>query len=116
MIHYCEHNLIVFECPKCRPPDPDQEDMFAPPPDVRFDGDDYVDERDRPRLRGQILRIFNLMKDGNWRTLASIEASTGDPPASISAQLRHLRKARFGAHKVEREHNGRGLYSYRLVL
>ncbi|KKL56177.1 hypothetical protein LCGC14_2247980, partial [marine sediment metagenome] len=35
-------------------------------------------------------------------TLCEIEDLTGDPPASISAQLRHLRKERFGAHTVER--------------
>lgn len=56
------------------------------------------------------------MKDGYWRTLGWIADSTGDPEASISAQLRHLRKPRFGGHTVEREHLGNGLYQYRLVI
>jgi hypothetical protein len=82
--------------------------------DQRFDGDDYVDERDRTRLRGQILRIFTLMSDHAWRTLQEITDTTGDPHSSVSAQLRNLRKARFGHHTVDREHLGHGLYRYRV--
>ena len=82
----------------------------------RFDGADYKPERDDVRLTGQILRIFDVMKGGAWRTLPEIERLTGDPQASISAQLRHLRKVRFGAHDVEREHMSGGLYRYRLTV
>lgn len=80
-----------------------------------FDGADYVDARDRPRLRGQIQRVYDLMCDGHWRTLTQIADSTGDPHASVSAQLRHLRKKRFGGYTVERKHHDHGLYLYRLV-
>lgn len=69
----------------------------------------------RTRLTGQIKRIYDLMADGKWRTLKQIEDATGDPPASISAQLRNLRKESFGSHVIEREHLGDGLYAYRLV-
>lgn len=58
------------------------------------------------------------MADGQWRTFAEIHALTGDGEASISAQLRNLRKNRFGAHQVERRSRGdrsRGLWEYRLV-
>lgn len=55
------------------------------------------------------------MADGQWRTLAEISAVTGDPPASVSAQLRHLRKPRFGAHLVSKRHLGQGLYVYRVL-
>lgn len=80
-----------------------------------FNGPEYDDARDLVRLSHQHERIFELMRDGAWRTLAEISDITGDPPASVSAQLRHLRKPRFGAHLVEREHVGRGLYRYRLI-
>lgn len=83
---------------------------------LRFNGPDYVAARDNARLGAQILRVFNLMADGNWRTLREIEDATGDPAASISAQLRHLRKARFGGHVVEREYVGDGLWKYRLQV
>ncbi len=83
--------------------------------ELEFDGPDYDPELDRERLTGQILRVFNCMKDMKWRTLAEIEASTGDPQASISAQLRHLRKDRFGNHSVNKRRRGdprQGLFEY----
>lgn len=83
---------------------------------ARFDGPEYDHARDSPRLTAQISRVFNLMKDGAKRTLEQIATETGDPQASVSAQLRHLRKKRFGGHKVDKEHVGNGLYVYWLVV
>lgn len=83
----------------------------------RFNGSDYVRRRDNPRLVRQHERIRDLMLDGRWRTLDEIATATGDPAASISAQLRHLRKKRFGSFIVDKRHRGddaRGLYEYRL--
>lgn len=80
---------------------------------ARFEGP--VNGRDCDRLCGQIKRVYELMRDGLWRSLAEIEAATGDPPASISAQLRHLRKYRFGAHDVQkRRRNDGAQWEYRL--
>lgn len=84
-------------------------------PKARFNGADYQPKRDDVRLTGQINRVFDLMKDCRWRTLDDIATGTGDPMPSISAQLRHLRKERFGGHSVERKHVGGGLYQYKLV-
>jgi len=81
----------------------------------RFDGSDYVRARDDVRLKGQLLRVWELMSDGKWRTLGEIAKSTGDPESSISAQLRHLRKERFGAHTIEKEFVENGIYRYRFV-
>lgn len=81
----------------------------------RFDGDDYKRNRDDARLTGQILRVWECMSDGRWRTLREIANITGDPEASISAQLRHLRKPRFGGHTIEREYIDQGLYKYKLI-
>ena len=83
---------------------------------IRFDGATYVPERDDERLTSQLGRIWNLMRDGQWRTLNQIADTTNDPPASVSSQLRHLRKVRFGAHTVARRYIGRGLYEYRLLI
>lgn len=83
-----------------------------------FNGPDYDPSLDHARLTIQIERIRTLMIDGAWRTLAEIEVMTGDPPASISAQLRHLRKERFGSWVVEKQRRGDpadGLYEYRLL-
>lgn len=37
-----------------------------------------------------------------WVTLAELAAKTKFPPASISAQLRHLRKAEYGGWGIEK--------------
>lgn len=84
--------------------------------DVRFNGADYVPERDNARLTGQLLRVWNVVSNGGWHTLKEISQKTGDPEASVSAQLRHLRKDRFGGYTVERKHIQMGLYKYRVVL
>ena len=83
---------------------------------MRFDGSDYIPMRDDIRLTGQLLRVWNVMQCGLWRTLPQIAQATGDPEASISAQLRHLRKPRFGGHTIEKEYIGDGLYRYRLIV
>lgn len=82
----------------------------------RRDGSTYDHERDGKRLAAQHGRIFDVMKDGRWRTLSAIALATGDPEASISARLRDLRKPKFGAHTVSREYLGDGLFQYRLLL
>ena len=83
-----------------------------------FNGPVYEPEFDHVRLTGQVARIYALMRDEEWRTLSEIESTTGDPAASVSAQLRHLRKPRFGAHTVDKRHRGErsnGLWEYRLI-
>ena len=96
-----------------------QSSLFpSPRPDPahhRFDGSDYEPARDDARLTGQLRRIWECMKDSRWRTLAEIEATTGDPQASISAQVRHLRKPRFGAHRVEKRRRTGGTWEYKLT-
>lgn len=82
----------------------------------RFDGADYQPDRDDDRLGTQYADIFRLMADERWRTLPEISETTGHPPASVSAQLRHMRKPRFGSHAVNRRYIRDGLYEYQLVV
>ena len=82
----------------------------------QFNGADCIPARDDQRLTNQLRRVFGLMQDGKWRTLGAIELATGDHAPSISAQLRHLRKARFGGHTVNRRYLGEGLFEYQLVV
>jgi hypothetical protein len=80
---------------------------------ARFEGP--VNAADCARLEGQLRRIYELMVDGEWRSLADIERITGFPQASISAQLRHLRKTRFGSHSVEKRRRGEsGTWEYQV--
>jgi hypothetical protein len=82
----------------------------------KFAGSNYDHERDAPRLTTQHGRIFNVMKDAIPRTLKEIAALTGDPESSISAQLRHMKKERFGGHAIEKGYLGNGLYTYKLIV
>ena len=59
--------------------------------ELNFDGATYEEAFDRERLGKQHRRVFELMRDGIWRTFVEIESATGDPPASISARLRDER-------------------------
>ena len=80
--------------------------------DVHFDGDTYAPVRDKERLTSQILRVYEVMEDGKWRTLQEICAVLNVSSASVSARLRDLRKPRFGGHKVERRYRERGVWEY----
>lgn len=82
-------------------------------PDRRYDGATTTAD-DVPRLDSQLGRVFALMRDGEWRTPAEVEAATGDNWASASARLRDLRKSKFGDWVVDREGFGAGLFKYRL--
>jgi hypothetical protein len=86
--------------------------LFTP----RFAGSDYRPERDDRRLNEQYQKIFDLMKDGEWRSLEEISKATGSPPASASAQMRHARKPRFGNHTINKKYMGEGLYLYQLIV
>ncbi len=86
--------------------------LFAPEPEGRT----YEPTQDKGRLSAQHTRVVHAMQDGAWRTLAEIEAKTGDPQASISARLRDLRKPQFGQHTVARRRRTQGQYEYRLTL
>jgi len=85
--------------------------------DHRYNGSEYSPAHDNARLDTQIDRVFDCMKSGGWKTLSEISAATGDPAASVSAQLRHLRKSRFGGNTVNKRVRGdrdKGLYEYQL--
>jgi len=80
-----------------------------------FSGSNYDPALDRDRLAGQMLNIFNLMSDGIPRTLREISDITGYGEASISAQLRNLRKIKIDFDKRRRGEPANGLFEYWLV-
>lgn len=83
---------------------------------MSFGGETYDEARDGERLGAQLKDVFALMKDGEWHTLRVLAAHVGASEASVSARLRDLRKEKFGAHTVERDYIGYGLWQYRLIL
>jgi len=86
---------------------------------IKFDGSDYDHKHDYIRLSGQMQRVFDAIKNGNWYTLDEIHSITKDPHASISAQLRNLRKEKFGSHVIEKRPKGNrsnGLWEYSMEI
>ena len=70
--------------------------------------------------REKLLTVLRIAAQyETWVTLAELAVKTRFPPASISAQLRHLRKAEYGGWRVEkrrREWETEGLvWEYRLA-
>ena len=83
-----------------------------------FDGSDIEPENDNVRLTGQLQKIFKLMSTGKWYTLSEVENLTGYTTASISAQLRNLRKKHLGSHTINKRRKGdrkSGLFEYQLI-
>lgn len=84
-------------------------------------GPAYDPALDQQRLTHQRERVcaYMLMASAvnRWQTLREIEDLTGYPQASISAQLRHLRKPAFGGYIVRKRRRGpnlqnRGIWEY----
>jgi len=84
---------------------------------TRTFGPAYDPAIDGARIQRQMRDVFDLMADGKWRTLHEISVTLGHPEASVSAQLRHLRKPRFGGHIVAKRRRTAegGTWEYHLL-
>jgi len=80
-----------------------------------FDGATFEPARDGARLTSQLIRVKELMLDGQWRSLPQIAAVVGGSEAGVSARLRDLRKPRNGAYTVNRRHVADGLHEYQVI-
>jgi len=85
---------------------------FGPAYDAKIDGK-------RLRRQQEIIRdvMLSAGECNTWLTLPEIAKITAYREASISAQLRHLRKKVFGGFTVEKRRRGkesRGLWEYRV--
>ena len=85
-----------------------------------FDGATFDAKHDAKRLSSQLDATREVMLDNEWRTLAALVLALRKrglhvTEASISARLRDLRKAKFGAYSVERRRLLGGLWEYRIV-
>jgi hypothetical protein len=82
---------------------------------IAFDGVSAI-PMDTPRLACQLAAVFQLMRDGRYRTLAQIAEVAGCLETSASARLRDFRKARNGGHEVAVRYIGNGVNEYKLIL
>jgi hypothetical protein len=81
----------------------------------RRDGNTITAEDLKP-LNAQAQRVWDVLKFGQWYTLADIAGKTGDPEGSVSARIRDLRKPKFGGHVVDKRQTPTGRqWEYRLT-
>jgi hypothetical protein len=89
-------------------------------------GPAYSELRDGARAITQVEVIRDVLfsaeecrpRDGGWMTLRELGDLTTYGEASISAQLRHLRKRRFGGYVIEKRRRGApgsGVWEYRIA-
>jgi hypothetical protein len=78
-------------------------------------GPAYNEGLDGKRIKKQreVIRDF-LLENRNWFTLSELHSLLQYPEASISAQLRHLRKERFGSYTVNKKRRTTGTWEYKL--
>ena len=107
--------LPLFDEGKTRNEQAREIGKFASEVVAEFDGHQYSKEKDRVRLTSQIKGVHDCINLGEWQTVEEISSKTGYPQASISAQLRNLRKPKFGGLNVEgRYRAGTRIFEYRL--
>jgi len=78
----------------------------------------YSEAIDGSRIKRQheVIRDFLLLYWMHWFTLKYLSRMFGYPEDSVSAQLRHLRKPKFGSYIVEkRRRAGEGTWEYRVL-
>ena len=82
---------------------------------AEFDGDDYDSTRDKERLTKQRDKIRMYMEGRDYLTVQEVAEFFNYPENSVSAQMRNLRKKKFGGRIVDREYFGNGLYKFKLM-
>jgi hypothetical protein len=88
--------------------------LFHPPADRAVDGVTYEPAEDHVRLSGQLARVRQVMRDGEWHTLDYLVNHCGGTAASVSARLRDLRKPKYGSATITRQRVAGGLFAYRM--
>jgi hypothetical protein len=91
----------------------------APRRRAKFPGASFDPELDEPRLTGLQLSVFELMKDGVFRTHGEIKELIGRGSENgIAAMLRGLRSKEHGHHTVNKQRRGdpkSGLWEYQVI-
>lgn len=64
-----------------------------------FDGRTFRRNLEHERLASNLLRVYELMQDGEWHTTPEIRAVGG---SAGDARMRDLRKQNFGGHEITR--------------
>lgn len=94
-----------------------QQNFFNDKPATpHFNGPDYEPKKDQKRLSRQLATIRDwMLNHRQFRTLQEIAGALGYPETSVSANLRHLRKTKFGSFTVNRRKRTPSISEYQVV-
>ena len=82
---------------------------------AHFDGKFCDIPKDHLRLSRQFERVRDYMSDHQFHSVQEVAQALNIPENSASAQIRNLRKARFGARVIETQRcTDTGLFKYRM--
>lgn len=79
---------------------------------------DFVNPKDAERtqkLTGDLRRVYAIMQDGKTHLVSDIAKILNLPECSVSAQIRHLRKQKYGGYNVVRKSLTKGVSIYQLI-
>ena len=91
------------------------EPLTTPIETMQFDGATYEPDKDQKRLGTLLIRVYNVLKDGQPHTLPELVLKCGGSETGVSSKLRDLRKARFGGHTIEATRKHGGTWTYKLL-
>jgi len=74
------------------------------------------DEERATKLTGDLKKIYRIMCDGDSHLVKDIAMLLGLPECSVSAQIRHLRKPKFGGYTIKRISITKGLSAYQMEV
>jgi len=80
--------------------------------DMEFDGKTYDAKQDKKRLSGNLLAVFDVLKNGEKMTLFELSKQSGVPLNSVSSRFRDLRKRKFGGYNMRSERLLGGTWVY----
>ena len=82
---------------------------------IKSNPDKTPEEPKTAQYAGQLLKVYTVMRDGKWRTLAQIAFEAKAPEASVSARIRDLANEKGIPHEKRKAREG-SLYEYRLLI
>ena len=82
---------------------------------MTFQGKTFDKTADGPRLTRQLDKVFHLMHDGCWRTLAAVNMVVPGTETAISARLRDIRKSKYPGWTMESRRLKGGQWIYRVL-
>ena len=85
--------------------------------DPHFHGSDYQKGKDQKRLIKGMLKVFEYMLDGQWRTIPEISEATGVYVPSVLRYKQYLARPEWGGHFVDKKRmtEDGGVWLYRLI-